>query len=207
VSSVARVSACTPNSRLQPTPRRNLLQRKRATIRVRHCAAEAQTVSRLRHAMPPRHMLLLVVLTGCVHASVPPVNLHEALRLELVAPPAVADAGSTIEVTYTLRNASDVPLRLCSAGGVSMVLKSEVPPYIWPMILHGITTDVECSGPISLSPNQIVTFREHGAIRRDLPPSEPVVSGKFSVWCAQGLSCTETTLETVFTLRVQRPGG
>ncbi len=42
--------ACTPNKRLQPTPCRSLRRPKCATLRVRHCAAEA--LGRWALAMP-----------------------------------------------------------------------------------------------------------------------------------------------------------
>jgi hypothetical protein len=145
--------------------------------------------------------LLVIVCGACRHAQ-PPIDLSQVLRLETASAPSEVRAGETIEATYKLLNLSSLPLELCSASGVSIMLKSESPAYLWPMLLHGLTTDVECSGPIHLGAGGTVTFMEHGAIRRDLPDSRPLLLGRFSAWCARGLSCRETTLESSVVLHV-----
>jgi hypothetical protein len=67
--------------------------------------------------------------------------------------PRSLSAGERFEVRYSLRNNTPESLRVCSAGGVSMMLRSDSGAK-WPMMLHGITTDSACSGPITLQPGE-----------------------------------------------------
>jgi len=103
-----------------------------------------------------------------------------------------------------LRNLSDRPLQLCSVSGVSIMLKSESPSYVWPMRLHGITTDTACSGPISLPPFGETEFSESGVVRRDLPGTTTILVGRMSLWCRHDRDCLETTLETTTPLKVSQ---
>lgn len=50
----------------------------------------------------------------------------------------------------------------------------------WPLILHGITTDTECSGAITLHPGETRTFVEHGTIRRDWPVGTSALVGNLT---------------------------
>ena len=149
-------------------------------------------------------LLLVVLSAACRHAPQPSIDLSQVLRLETTSAPSEVRAGETIEATYTLRSFSATPLDLCSASGVSIMLKSESPAYLWPMLLYGLTTDVECSGPIHLEAGGTARFSEHGQLRRNLPDSRPLLVGRLSVWCARALSCRETTLESSVTVHVLR---
>jgi|GEM_PF-5433969 len=149
-----------------------------------------------------RSLSVLLLFSSCSHFRRGPIVLQDRLLLETTAAPTVVKAGDTIEATYTLRNTSDSPLDLCSPSGVSIMLKSESPPYIWPMYLYGITTDVRCSGPIHLSPRGAATFKERGIVRRNLPESEPLLIGRLSVWCDASQTCTEASLESSVRIKV-----
>jgi hypothetical protein len=148
--------------------------------------------------------LVVILYAACRHAPQQTIDLSQVLRLETTSSPSEVIAGETIEATYELHNFSERPLDLCSASGVSIMLKSESPPYLWPMLLHGLTTDVECSGPIHIERGGTIMFHERGTVRRDLPDSHPALLGRLTVWCARRLSCRETTLESSVMLHVVR---
>lgn len=149
---------------------------------------------------------VLLLFSSCSHFRPAPIVLHDRLLLETTVAPTVVEAGETIDATYTLRNTSDSPLDLCAPSGVSILLKSESPAYVWPMLLHGITTDVRCSGPIHLPPRRAATFKERGIVRRDLPESEPLLIGRLTVWCEGSQKCTEATLESSVRIKVLPAG-
>lgn len=136
--------------------------------------------------------VLVLVFWGC--SSSRPLQLGSALELQAVEPPRSVTAGEQLELRYSLRNTTTESLRLCSANGVSMVLRSDSGAK-WPLILHGVTTDTDCSGPITLAPGEERIFVESGGVRRDWPPGEAEIVGYFTVWCARGRRCVETTLE------------
>ena len=159
----------------------------------------------MRQTLMLRSLAVVLLFSSCSHLPAP-IVLHDCLLLETTAAPTVVKAGDTIEATYTLRNTSDSPLDLCSPGGVSILLKSESPAYIWPMLLHGITTDVRCSGPIHLPPRGAATFTERGAVRRNLPESEPLLIGRLTVWCDASQTCTGATLESSVRIKVVPAG-
>jgi hypothetical protein len=103
-------------------------------------------------------------------------------------------AGGDIEVPFTLENTSNRTLNLCSSGGVSMLLES-ADHARWPLIQHGITTDAECSGPITLRAGETRTFVERGTIRRDWPAGVSVLVGNLMWWCGKGLQCADRQFE------------
>ncbi len=137
-------------------------------------------------------MAIILVLFGCTSSR--PLELGSALELKALQPPSSVIAGEHLEVRYSLRNNTTESLELCSAGGVSMVLRSDSGAK-WPMFLHGLTTDTDCSGPITLGPGEERIFVESGGVRRDWPLGEAEIVGYFTVWCARGRRCVETTLE------------
>ena len=131
------------------------------------------------------------------------VDLHDAVTLHGAVPEETI-AGGTIEAKFTLTNTSGAILELCSPGGVSMVLES--PNHArWPLILHGITTDTACSGPITLQPREAMTFLERGVVRRDWPAGSSVLVGTLTLWCRHDVRCADHQLEVRNRIRV-RPG-
>ncbi|MEO8379782.1 MAG: hypothetical protein ABI779_08980 [Acidobacteriota bacterium] len=146
-------------------------------------------------------MALIFVLLGCTSSR--PLKLAGALELQAPQPPKSVIAGERLEVRYSLRNTTTESLQLCSAGGVSMVLRS-VSGARWPMVLHGLTTDTDCSGPITLEPGEERIFVESGGVRRDWPLGEAAIVGYFTVWCARGRRCVEATLERPMRVVVAR---
>ena len=134
----------------------------------------------------------MFLFLGCTASRA--VELETALQLNVLDPPQRVTAGQRVEVRYSLRNNTTESLKLCSAGGVSMVLRSESRAK-WPVILHGLTTDTECSGPISLGPGEERVFVESGGVSRDWPSGEAEIVGLITLWCARGQRCVEATLE------------
>jgi len=163
-----------------------------------------RSVSRLNDMIRRATALLLVIVAGSCSSTT--VDLPEALQLHVTSWPRVATAGDTLEASFTLENRSDRPLHLCSPGGVSMVLEAPGQPR-WPLILHGITTDVECSGPITLAPHEATTFVERGVIRRTWPAGSAKLVGTLTVWCREVSRCKELQLETHQMLEVRGAGG
>lgn len=149
-----------------------------------------------------RSLAVLLLFSSCSHFRPAPIVLHDRLLLETTAAPTVVKAGDMIEATYTLRNTSDSPLDLCSPSGVSILLKSESPAYVWPMLLHGITTDVRCSGSIHLPPRGTATFKERGFAGGNLPESHPLLIGRLTVCCEDSQSCIDATLESSVRIKV-----
>jgi hypothetical protein len=87
-----------------------------------------------------------------------------------------------------------------------MVLESEDHAR-WPLILHGITTDTECSGPITLHARESKAFVERGTIRRDWPVGASVLIGNLTLWCGKSLRCQDHQLEVRRTVQVRRASG
>ena len=141
--------------------------------------------------------LAVIVAAACTHRS-PVNNLEVALTLRVVDAPDQIKAGHPIEVTFGVRNRSGVALSLCSPGGVTMHVRSEQPSYIWPIVVHGFTTDTYCSGPFALKPGEEKVFVERGATRRDLPAGSASLLGYISLYCDPRLRlrCTQVQLET-----------
>jgi hypothetical protein len=136
--------------------------------------------------------VLILLFSGCTTSR--PLQLGSALELQALEPPQSVTAGEQLELRYSLRNTTSESLRLCSANGVSMMLRSGSGAK-WPLILHGLTTDTDCSGPITLAPGEEKIFVESGGVRRDWPHGEAEIVGNFTVWCARGRRCEGTTLE------------
>ena len=83
---------------------------------------------------------VLSLLLSCAHHSVP-IDLAKALTLEVSAAPSVIVPGKDIEVTFVIHNSTNGRLSLCSPSGVTTYLQSQSPAYIWPIVVHGFTTD------------------------------------------------------------------
>jgi hypothetical protein len=145
---------------------------------------------------------LWLLTSGCASSS---VELRDVVTLHGVAPEE-AVAGDTIEVKFTLTNTSSEILDLCSPSGVSMWLESPSRTR-WLLILHGITTDTECSGPITLQPGEAKTFLERGTIRRNWPSGAAVLVGALTLWCREALRCADHQLEVRSAIQVRRGPG
>jgi hypothetical protein len=140
--------------------------------------------------------VLILVTASCAHRQ-PPIDLQAALTLRVVEAPDRVVAGLPIEVSFGVKNSSGVPLSLCSPGGVSMQLRSERPGDVWPIVLHGFTTDTHCSGPFELRPGEEKVFLERGAIRRGLPSGSWTMVGFLSLSCDPRMqpTCRDVQLE------------
>jgi hypothetical protein len=147
-----------------------------------------------------RLVAVWLLVAGCASRS---VELRDSVTLR-GAVPEEAVAGETIEAKFTLTNISSAKIELCSADGVSMMIESPSRGR-WPMILHGITTDTDCSGPNTLGPGEARTFLERGGIRRDWPAGPSVLVGTLTLWCRQVRRCAGRQLEVRSTIQV-RPG-
>ena len=147
---------------------------------------------------------VVLVLSACVHHR-PVTNLATALTLGVSAAPPVVAAGRELEVEFTVHNSSNLQLSLCSPSGVTTYLQSQTPSYVWPIIIHGWTTDTYCSGPFTLAPGEDKVFRERGGVRRDLPSGPALLVGKISLHCdpRERLRCRDIQLETSRTVSVQ----
>jgi hypothetical protein len=133
-----------------------------------------------------------LAVSGCATRR---VELGESLELDVRTVPASVLAGEAIEATYSLRNVSGQTLNLCSANGVSMILKSGESEKKWPLVLHGFTTDTACSGPITLRPGETKLFTERGTVRSDWPAGVATVIGSMRLWCGKGFTCRDHVLE------------
>lgn len=142
-------------------------------------------------------VLAVIAVAACAHRQ-PTINLEAALTLRVVEAPDQVEAGHPIDVSFGVKNLSDVVLSLCAPSGVTLQLRSAHPTYTWPIVIHGFTTDTYCSGPFDLAPGEEKVFVERGAIRRDLPEGSASLFGHISLYCAPrpGLRCTEAQLET-----------
>jgi hypothetical protein len=170
------------------------------------CGANGAADVRRRSGRVASMLLALVAAAACTHR--PPFrNLEAALTLRVVDAPDQVEAGRQIEVRFGVRNLSGHALSLCSPGGVSMQLQSERLSYVWPIVIHGFTTDSHCSGPFALEPREEKVFVERGALRRDLAAGTASISGRISLYCdpRQRLRCTEVQLETHKIVQVQAP--
>ena len=149
-------------------------------------------------------LIALPLLVACAHRDIP-LDLAKALTLQVSAAPEVIVPGKQIEVTFIVHNSSNVRLSLCSPSGVTTYLQSESPAYVWPIIIHGFTTDTYCSGPFELPPGGERQFVERGAIRNNLPASSPSLIGKISLFCEprKRPACVETQLQTALKVEVQ----
>ena len=156
-----------------------------------------------------RHVLGFILLTGCVHSSSASLDLQSMLSLRVVEAPQTVVAGGTIEVTFAVRNESQRQLSLCSPSGVTMQLRSTSPDYVWPIIIHGMTTDTDCSGPFTLTPGEEKIFIERGVVRRDLPTNVAQLIGEISLSCrdtAAQRNCQDASLHAEQTVRVSHGG-
>jgi hypothetical protein len=158
--------------------------------------AEGQTVRNF--------WVIILILMGCTISR--PLELASALELQALQAPNSVTAGERLEFRYSLRNKTTERLNICSAGGVSMVLRSDAGAK-WPLILHGLTTDTDCSGPITLQAGEERIFVESGGVSRDWPPGDAEIVGYFTVWCARGRRCVETTLERPVRIVVSERNG
>ena len=150
-----------------------------------------------------RIVLLFFVsfFAACAHAPTA-VDLRRSLLLEAITAPNTIAPGDEFTATFAVRNTSQGTLSLCSAGGVSMLLRSGTSALVWPIVQHGITTDTACSGPVTIKANEFATFVEHGGVRRGWPEGESVLVASFTVWCAGPVQCDEITLKSHTRLRV-----
>jgi hypothetical protein len=170
-------------------------------------AAERWSVG--RPVMRIFQLLFVSFFTACAHAptavSSHPwagVDLRSSLLLETITAPNTIAPGGEFTATFAVRNTSQGTLSLCSAGGVSMLLRSETPALVWPIVQHGITTDSACSGPVTIKANEFATFVEHGGVRRSWPEGESILVASFTAWCAGPVQCDEITLKSQARLRV-----
>jgi hypothetical protein len=151
--------------------------------------------------MHPKWLLVVSLLVaGCAHSIA--IDLRRALALEMTTGPNTVIAGQELTATFRVRNVSQYRLKLCSAGGVSMLLRFNPASRIWPLEQHGITMDTACSGPITLRPDEAVTFVEHGVVRRDWPAGESVLLASYTVWCDGNVSCDTATIDSRMPLTV-----
>lgn len=127
-------------------------------------------------------LIALPLLVARAHRNIP-VDLAKVLTLHVSAAPAVIVPGKQIEVTFAVHNSNNLRLPLCSPSGVTTYLQSESPAYVWPIIIHGFTTDTYCSGPFELLPGGEKLFVERGGVRNNLPASSPSLIGKISLSC------------------------
>ena len=157
-----------------------------------------------RVAGQPWSLIALPLLVACAHRNTP-LDLAQVLTLQVSAAPAVIVPGKQIEVTFAVHNSGNVRLSLCSPSGVTTYLQSESPTYVWPIVIHGFTTDTYCSGPFELPPGGEKLFVERGGIRNNLPASSPSLIGKISLSCdpTKRPPCAETQLQTSQKLKVQ----
>jgi hypothetical protein len=129
------------------------------------------------------------------------------LSLNIVDAPQTVVAASMFDVTFVVRNKTERQLFLCSPGGVTMQLRSS--SYVWPMVIHGMTTDTDCSGAFSLEPHGEKTFVEHGVLRNDLPTSTARIIGTIALYCrdtAAQRNCRDASLHTEQPVQVSRIG-
>jgi hypothetical protein len=148
------------------------------------------------------HAIVLGLTLAITACALRPIDLRQSLQLRVASAPTEVGAGEPMEVTFTLANVSDRELRLCSPNGVSIVLQSSGQPP-WPLLLHGMTTDTECSGPITLQPSGTHEFTEKGVIRRSWPEGAAELVGKISLWCRSSSRCADTQLETTHPLHIR----
>lgn len=174
---------------------------------VLHAGAQPAAYHRFATASRTLSIVLAVIVVAACAYPHPAIDLETALTLRVVDAPVRVEAGQPIEVTFAVKNLSDVALSLCSPSGVTMQLRSEQPAYTWPIVIHGLTTDTSCSGPFNLAPGEEKAFVERGAIRRDLPEGSASLSGRISLSCdpRQRPRCTEAQLETHQLVQLKPP--
>jgi hypothetical protein len=122
--------------------------------------------------------LLLLIVSVCAHSG--QVELSHALSLETVSAPRSLVAGQSFAASFRIHNLTRKSLNLCSAGGVSMLLRSS--SRTWPLEQHGITTDTACSAPVKLRPGESTLFTERGVVPRNWSPGKSSFVGSFTAW-------------------------
>jgi hypothetical protein len=121
---------------------------------------------------------------------------HYAKRLECGAFPPLSyshrrycyrlTAEQPTEVSFAVKNVSAVPLSLCSPSDVSTYLRPEQATAMWPIVIHGWTTDTACSGPFALAPGEEHVFVERGGVSRDLAEVAARLVGRISLYAIDG---------------------
>jgi hypothetical protein len=152
--------------------------------------------------------LFFTVCLGACASRDSSADLQKALSLHVVEAPAVVIPGREIEVRFAVQNLTDIALPLCSANGVSTYLQSAITADVWPIVIHGWTTDTYCSGPFQLAAGEHIIFVERGVIRRDLPAGPRLLVGKICLQCDPRTRsrCLEHSLMCVRRYRCSRRG-